>query len=168
LYVILLNALAASACGSNGQDPLVGTWTYSGNVPAIVTINLAFKSDKTFTFVEEVAPPTTPAGSVPNGCVVTQTFSAAYAETVSAGMSTLTWTFTGGMANVVAGCNDASNNSPGTPMTADAVASYTDQGLIPPTTVSYTVTSTTLVLASTGSPSAGVGRSPGTTFTKSP
>lgn len=85
-------ALALAACSGQAQDSLVGSWTFSGNVPAIVTINLTFKADQTFTFVEQVAPSTTPAGSVPNGCVTTQSFSAAYAQTVASDVRRLTWT----------------------------------------------------------------------------
>jgi hypothetical protein len=149
-----------------GSDPLVGTWTSSRPALSVVDATVTFASDKTFTFVETVAPFSYPAGYVPNGCVTTDTYFGTYAESVSGGASTLTWAFAGGTANAVSGCNNASNDSTGTPMTADAIASYRDQGLIPPTTTTYAVTSTTLVLTSPAN-AYGVGRSPGTTFTKS-
>jgi hypothetical protein len=79
----------------------------------------------------------------------------------------LTWTFTGGTRNVVSGCDDASLDSAGTPMTTDDITAYRDQGVIPPTDMIYSVTSTTLVLRSSVS-GIGIGRSGGTTFTKSP
>jgi hypothetical protein len=142
-----LGAFALGACGGDDPGPLVGTWTYSGHVPAIVSITLTLRSDATFTFVEDVAPPTTPAGYKPDGCVTTHTYLGTYAGTVSGGASTLTWTFTGGTANAVSRCATASSNSAGTPMTADAIAGYRAQGLIPPSTEAYTVTPTTLVLA---------------------
>jgi hypothetical protein len=151
---------------SGTTDPLVGTWTYSGNVPAQVNITLTFKADKTFTFVETVAPWGYPAGYVPNGCVTTDTYPGTYAESVPGGTNTLTWTFAGGTANAVSGCNDASMDSTGTPMTPDAITSYRNQGLIPPTTTTYSATSTTLVLTSPGNGTVGIGRNPGTTFTK--
>ena len=151
--------------GGIDLDPLVATWIFSGRVPALVAITLTFNSDKTLTFVEEVAPPTTPAGFVPDGCVTTDSFSATYAETVSGGVNTLTWTFKDGTANAVSGCNTASNASAGTPMTAAAIEDYRAQGLIPPTTETYAVTSTTLVLTPTVS--SGAGLSTSTTFTKS-
>jgi hypothetical protein len=158
----------ASGCpakDSGTTDPLVGTWTFGGNVPDQVNIFLTLKSDKTFTFVETVAPWEYPAGYVPNGCVTTDTHLGTYAESVSGGTNTLTWTFAGGTANAISGCNDASMDSAGTPMTPDAIASYRNQGLIPPTTTTYTATSTTLVLTSPDN-RVGIGRNPGTTFTK--
>jgi hypothetical protein len=82
-------------------------------------------------------------------------------------MNRLTWTFTDGTRNVVSGCNDASHDSPGSPMTADDLTSYEGQGMIFPASLSYTMTATTLVLSSSVT-GGGVGRSAGTTFTKSP
>ncbi|HEV3193228.1 MAG TPA: hypothetical protein VGY54_22120 [Polyangiaceae bacterium] len=149
-------------------DPLVGTWTYSGNVPARVVITLTFNSDKTFAFVEQVAPAATPVpvDGGPEGCVTTHTFLGTYAETVSGGANTLTWTFAGGTANAVSGCNPASYDTAGTPMTADSITAYRAQGLIPPTPETYTVTSTTLVLTPPGNRGFGLGAT--TTFTRSP
>src|SRR5580765_2185714 len=90
--ILVLSGL--SACDGSSQDPLVGTWTFSGQVPAIVNIALSVNSDKTFTFVEQVAPATTPAGTMGAACITTDTFAATYAEMISGGTNTLTWTFT--------------------------------------------------------------------------
>ena len=168
LFTVLVGALAFSACGGDGGDPLAGTWTYSGHVPAIVNIRLTFNPDQTLTFVEDVAPPTTPAGYVSDGCVTTHTFFATYAETSSGDTNTLTWTFTGGTANAVSGCGTASSDSPGTPMTAEGIAAYTAEGLVPPTTETFTVTPTTLVLTPPAGATQGTGLSSSTTFTKLP
>jgi hypothetical protein len=169
--VTLVGALVLGACdgGSGGasQASLVGGWTYSGHVPAIVTVALTFDRDQTFTFVEQVAPPTTPAGSGPSSCVTSHNFSAAYVQGVAGGVNTLAWTFTEGTRNVVSGCPDASQDSAGTPMTADDITAYEDEGVFPPTNLTYAVTATTLVLGSSVS-GLGIGRSDGTTFTKLP
>jgi hypothetical protein len=88
LIATLVGALTLGGCGgAESPAPLMGSWTYSGQVPAFVTVDLTFNPDQTFTFVEKVAPPTTPAGSTGNGCVTTHTFSAAYAETVAGGVT---------------------------------------------------------------------------------
>ncbi len=128
------------------SDPLVGTWQFNGHVPAIVTITLTFKSDKSFTFSETVAPATTPVGYFPNGCITTHSLYGTYAAAVSGGVNTLTWTFDGGTANAISGCNNAASDFAGTPMTPADIAGYTAQGLIPPTTETFAATSTTLVL----------------------
>ena len=162
-------AATGGTTGNDGRDPLLGTWTYSGHVPASVNITLTFNSDKTFIFAEDVAPANIPAGVVPTGCVTTDTYLGTYAETVSGGTNTITWTFTGGTANAVSRCDAAfvSYESAGTPMTPDAITSYRDEGLIPPPTDNYVVTSTTLVLTNPAySGTIGIGHSPGTTFTK--
>ena len=168
LIVIVGGALVIGACSGEDSDSLVGRWTFSGQVPAIVTVDLNFKADQTFTYVEQVAPPTLPAGSVPNGCVTSQNFSAAYDENVAGGVRWLTWTFTDGTANVVSGCNDSSHDSAGTPMTMEAIAAYIEQGIIFPTDLMYVVTPTTLVVSSNVSGGGGIGRSAGTTFRKAP
>jgi hypothetical protein len=169
--VALVGALALGACGGDdpnpAQDPLLGTWTYSGSVPDEVTVALTFNPDKTFTFVEQLAPSTEPAGFMPDGCVTTDTFSAKYAEAVSGGTNTLTWTFAGGTTNAVSGCKSKSNDLAGTPMTTADIKAYTVEGLVPPTTLKYTATSTSLILTSSVTDSAGVGQGSGTTFTKS-
>ncbi|HEY7374292.1 MAG TPA: hypothetical protein VIF57_19170 [Polyangia bacterium] len=165
LIVTLVGTLALGGCdgggGNEGQASLVGGWTYSGRVPNMVTVALIFGPDQTFTFVEQVAPVTSPAGSGPSTCVTSHNFSAAYVQAAN----TLTWTFTQGTRNVVSGCGDASSDSAGTPMTADDITAYTNQGEFPPTNLTYSVTATTLVLTSSVS-GVGVGRSDGTTFTK--
>jgi hypothetical protein len=158
-FVALLSLNALGACGGEPPAPLVGTWTFAGSVPAIVKTTLTFHSDKTFVFMEDVAPPTTPAGSVSDGCIVTDTLSATYAEGVTGDVNTLTWKFTHGTANAVSGCNAASNDSPGTPMTSDAISDYIDEGLVPPMAVTYLLTSTTLALTPGLGPNT-------TTFTK--
>ena len=168
---MLAGLLALSACSasdtSNTQSALVGTWTYRGNVPSFVNITLTFKGDKTFTFVEQIAPFSTPAGVMPAaGCVTTDTFSATYAEAVSGEVNTLDWAFTSGTANAVSGCTDASLDSAGTPETADDLSDRIAQGDAPPMALTYSVTSTTLLLTSPDDGSFGVGRSPGTTFTR--
>ena len=105
---------------------------------------LTFNADKTFSIVEQVAPPTEPAGYVPDGCTTTDTYLGTYAETeaeTDAGTaSVLTLTFTSGTANIVSGCNDAASDSPGQPLTTATIAAETAEGLIPGTTETYTVT----------------------------
>jgi hypothetical protein len=117
--------------------------------------------------VADVAPATLPVGVEPGTCVTTQSFDGTYAETASSDGNTLEWTFAGGTANQVSGCSDPANDSPGTPMTPDAIASYRNQGLVPPATTTYTVTATTLLLTSPDVQHVGIGRGQGTTFTKS-
>ena len=63
----VVGALGIGGCGSNNPAPPVGTWTFSGMVPAIITIALTFNPDGTFSAVEQVAPPTTPAGMRDDG-----------------------------------------------------------------------------------------------------
>jgi hypothetical protein len=167
-----LFSVALVGCGSSGDDvnasdsldPLVGTWTFNGHPPEPVSITLTFNPDKTFVLVEEVEPASIPAGAVVDtGCpAATDTYVGTYAESVSGGTNMLTWTYTGGTANQFSGCNNPSNNSAGTPMKADDIAAFVAENMIPPTTLSYTVTSTTLVLPF----SKVVGAS--TTFSKSP
>jgi hypothetical protein len=142
--------MPSSDAGSNdaslpvgGRDPLVGTWIFTGNVPARVTSALSINPDGTFTCVEQVAPATLPAGAGQIPCVTTLAFSAKYIETVIDGMDTLMWTFVSGTANAVTGCR--SNNSSGTPMTAEGVVSLIAQGIILPTRVAYSASSETLV-----------------------
>ena len=153
--------------GAEATDPLVGTWTYSGRVPAFVAITLTMRADNSFTFVEEVAPYSLPAGYVPNGCVTTETYLGTYAATLAGAKSSVSWTFATGTANSVSGCNDPSGDSAGTAMTEEAIASYREQGLIPPSTVTYSVTSTALVLNPGVSSNKAVGLSASTTFAKS-
>ncbi len=163
--VVLASALALCACGGTSddatskQDPLLGAWTFSGNVPASVALTINLKDDKSFSFVETVAPFSRPAGVVDDGCVTTDTYLGTYAETAP---NTLTWTFSAGTANAVSSCGTASNDSAGTPMTADAIESYRQQGLIPKATVTYTMTSTALVLTP------GLSVNASTTFTAAP
>jgi hypothetical protein len=150
-----------------GADRLLGTWTYSGKVPAQVTLAITFNSDKTCIIVEQVAPATTPAGHTNDsarGCTTTDTYLGTYTETDPAGTNTLTMTFTDGTANAILGCEDASDVGAGVPMTADGITSYRSQGLIPAMTVTYAVTSTTLSF----SPGFGLGMPATTTFTKLP
>jgi hypothetical protein len=167
----LASVFLVGACGSGtgtGSAPLLGTWTYSGSVPAFVNVTLTFKSDNSFTFVEDVAPFSRPAGVDPNTCVTTDIYDGTHRETTSGGAGALTLNFAGGTANQVSGCSDSSWNSAGTPMTPDAIASYRAQGLIPPETVNYATTSTTLLLITPNDGSGGIGRGAGTTFVKSP
>ncbi len=164
LSTAFVGAVALSACsgsdpgvtgdpapiaGNNipATDQLIGTWTFSGQVPARVDVTLTFNADQTFTWVEQVAPSSQPAGFVSDGCLTTDTMSAAYAETLSVGMPRLIWTFTGGTTNAVSGCGTASNDSPGTAMTSADVDADIAEGLFPPTTDPYSVTSSTLVLS---------------------
>jgi hypothetical protein len=148
--VALLYGVSAcsSGSGSADRDPLVGSWTFSGSVPDLVTTTLTFNSDKTFTMLETVAPPTLPAGAAPSSCVTTDKYLGTYAEGVAGDMNTLALTFTGGTANAIVGCDAG---APGTAMTPDSIAAYRDQGLVPATMNDYTVTSTTLVLRPTSS-----------------
>jgi len=154
--------------GASNADPLVGEWTYSGRMHALSIIHqtVTFNADKTLRVVEEVAPLSVPAGYVSNGCVTSWSYYGTYNTTVSSGVNQLVWIFTGGMANQLSGCDDASMNSPGTPITADAATIEMTQGLILPTTMTYVVISpSTLVLASQNA-DLSVNRSLGTVFMK--
>jgi hypothetical protein len=170
LPIVLIGCSAeggmADATAPVDTDPLVGTWTVRARVPASVVVTLTVNPDNTFDFVEQVAPPSTPVGSVPDGCITTHRFSATYVDTAMAGANTLRWTFAGGTANEVTGCNTASDDDPGTPMTDDAVTSYIAQGQVPPRAVAYTVTSTTLTLNPTVRDAVGLSNS--TTLEKTP
>src|SRR5690348_15725464 len=67
--------LASAGCG----DPSpVGTWKFSGNVPDFVDATLTFEASGQYELVEQIAPPTTPAGSSSSGCVTTFTTSGTY------------------------------------------------------------------------------------------
>lgn len=127
-------------------DPLVGTWTFRGQVPAYVTAKLTLGPEKVFTFTENVAPATTPIGYEPDGCIVTHSILGTYVQHVIDGVSALSWTFSSGVANVITGCRDPRHNDEGTRITAEDVDGYIGQGLVPPKTVTYSVTSTTLIL----------------------
>ncbi len=61
-----------------------------------------------------------------------------------------------------------SENSAGTPMTSDGVASYIEQGYLPPTALTFHATASTVLLSSTDTSTAGVARGAGTTFTRVP
>ena len=128
-------------------DPLVGTWKFSGSVPAIVGITFTLNADKTFTFAETIAPPTWPAGYVPNACVTTDFLAGSYATTTSGGTNTLTLSFASGIANHITGCENGAGNTPGVPMTDADITGYTAEGLLLPKVQTYTVTATSLVLA---------------------
>ncbi|SRR6266498_136704 len=154
-------------CGSSTASAVapVGTWTYSGHVPAVITIALTFNADGTFAAVEQVAPASTPAGAPPApGCATTDTYAGTYDVSGADGQSTVTWSYDTGTVNAIEGCDDASLDMAGTAATPDAIVSYTEQNILPPATEVYTRTATTLVLTP------GFGRSPGTStvFTKSP
>jgi len=180
-------ALAACTVTSSSPDPgttssseqslLVGTWTYSGSVPDIVTVHVTFDADKTFTFVETILPSTTPAPTIDSdagnqagyvGCVVSDSYQGTYETTDSAGASTLTMTFANGTANTVTGCASASDDSKGVAMGQDAIDSYRDQGLIPARTESYDATPTTLVLTPPKAAATGGFSTSTKTLTKAP
>jgi hypothetical protein len=161
--------------GPANLDPLVGSWTYSGSVPDLITVTLTFGVDHTLTMQESVAPLTTPAGGTNTSCITMDTYLGTYAEGVDGGTNTLALTFTGGTANAIVDC-DAGRS--GTPMTPDSIADYREQGLVPATMNNYAVTSTALVLTPTSTLPAVAGESCGpgpcdhglatrvTTFTK--
>jgi hypothetical protein len=175
---ILLVSVATFACGGRARgesgtadergaaEPVVGEWIYQGNLPGPVGVDLTFDSAKTFTFAETIAPATTPAGVNGNACVTTNTYLGTYALGVSGDMSALTWAFEGGQRNAISECG--ANDAAGTPLTDEDISVYRDEGLIPPESCTYAVTSTTLVLTSMVSGTLGIGHSPGTTFTKLP
>jgi hypothetical protein len=73
LAVLFCGALACSGSGSSNRDPLIGSWTFSGSVPDLVTVTLTLSPDKTFTMLEAVAPPTLPAGTKPTSCMTMDT-----------------------------------------------------------------------------------------------
>lgn len=179
LFFLICGAFACSgsvgadggdgASDSRGPDPVVGSWTFRGEVPDIVTITLTFNSDKTFDMVETVAPSISIGGPGPSTCVATDTdtYTGTYAEGFGNGASMLDLTFTGGTANGLSGCGA---DSPGTPMTAQSIEDYRQQGLVPATTNTYTITATTLVLtpaAQDAQSGGGLGDSPAT-FSKVP
>jgi len=128
--------------GEAAVDLLLGSWTFRGAVPAIVTVTLTFNSDKTLAMVETVAPPTTPVG-VSTSCITTDTYRGTYVEGIAGSTCTLDLIFTGGTANAVSGCD---TDSPGTAMNAQSIAANRGEGLVPAATNTYAVTTTTLVL----------------------
>jgi hypothetical protein len=139
---VMVLVMILGGCGADARDPLVGVWKFSGSVPAQVNVTFTLHEDRTFNYVETVAPLTHPAGHVPTGCVTTDSYSGAYSD----GNGTLTLTFAGGTVNAVSGCNETSTNSPGRPATAADIAAFTAQGLILPGLESFSLTSTTLTL----------------------
>jgi hypothetical protein len=152
-----LITLVLGGCGTAAPEALVGVWTFKGSVPAIVDVTFTLNDNRTFTFAENVAPPTTPAGYAPDGCITADSYSGTYSE----GASTLTLTFAGGTVNAVSGCNDASTNSPGRPATDADITAFTDQGLILPRTESFSLTLTTLTLTpGLGNRTTGFARAP--------
>lgn len=170
--VLVASAFCAGASASNtsdtiriqaNADPLVGTWTWSGKAPGPTTLTITFNADKTLVFNEQVAPWGEPVGVVPNGCVTTELYHGTYART---GDHELTWAFTDGTANEVAGCRNPADDSAGAPMTSANVTANIEQGHLPPTTVRFDVTASTLRLTSPDTSTAGVARGAGTTFTK--
>jgi hypothetical protein len=158
----------ASADGGTTQPAaIVGTWTYSGSVPDLVNVTLTLCADGSFSFAEQVAPATTPAGGGDGGggCVTTDTYQGVYGTSVGGGE--VKWAFETGTANAISGCADVSENSPGIAMTSAAIESYRSQGLIPPPQEAYTTTATTLVLTPLDDTGGGVGFSDSVkTFTK--
>lgn len=144
----VVGALGVGGCGSSNPAAPIGTWTYSGRVPAIITIALTFDRDGTFSAVEQVAPASTPAGAEPaSGCATTDRYSGTYDLSDTGGKSTITWIYGAGTVNAVEGCDDASLDAAGTAAAPDAIASYTSQNILPPATEAYTETQTTLVIA---------------------
>lgn len=129
-------------------DPLVGSWTFSGRVPAVVFITLTFDADKTFGLDEQIAPGTWPAGydGGPAGCVVSIRIAGTYDATASDEMRTLTWTPTSGVSNAVTGCRDSGNDREGAPIDGDSIDGYVAQGVLPPRSVQYTVSRASLTL----------------------
>ena len=127
----------------------------------MITIALTFDADGTFSAGEQVAPATGgPAGSEPApGCQTTDSYRGLYVVFTAGGQSTMTWAYDTGTVNAIVGCDDPSRDMAGTPATPDAIASYTDQNILPPATEAYRVTPTTLVLTP--------GFGPSTTFARS-
>lgn len=145
------NGMDAQAPDSNdagrGPDLLIGTWAASGPGPNIPLSLLTLSADKAFTFWQKFVPATTPAGFMAaGGCTVSQTILGTYVETMLDGTSALTWTFTSGSGNDVAGCDDVTINGAGAPIDAGGIDLLIDEGRIPPKTVIYSATATTLVL----------------------
>jgi hypothetical protein len=139
-------------------DRLVGKWV-SREAPAVnlALITLTLNADRTLEFIVDFEPWTTPAGSVrAKGCVTLGTFEGTYAESVTNGTNVLAWMFTAGSSDQVAHCDDSSLDRSGTPITD--VTDIIRLGRLPPTTVNYAVTSTSLTL----SPPYGI------TFTRAP
>jgi hypothetical protein len=151
-------------------NPLVGIWrTNPSQRPAstIVEATLIISPDMSLKFITVRAPAQTPAGFVPaNGCVVSDEFDGTYATTILNGSDRFESMFTSGIVNRVEGCAETSLNATGSPASAADVPARVSRGLFPPPSVAYTTTATTLTLFSPGDSYAGVGRDPGTTFTR--
>lgn len=161
ISMFALVVVHGGGCGSESQPRPIGTWTYSGNTPNIVTLALTFNADGTFGAVEQVAPLTRPAGLTPSpGCATTDSYSGRYDISSTSGTSTVTWTYDTGTVNAILGCDDPSIDSAGTAATPEAIAAYTAEHILPPATEAFAQTQTTLVLTP------GFGSS--TTFTRSP
>jgi hypothetical protein len=175
--------VAASGSGSDHHptppvtaavDPLVGTWRWTGYSPGPTALSVTFNADNTFAFVEQVQPASLPAGSSPlpppgfdpDSCVPVLFCNGTYEEMVSQGVHVLNWMFTDGAKDKISGCDDPSQDSRGAPLTDGEVASFIDQGHLPPTILTYDVSTNELRLGSAVTTSAGVGRGDGTTFTK--
>ena len=146
---------ASTYNSTRDNDPLIGAWTYTGNVPARVTLVATINADGTFNFVEHVAPFSRPIGVPDNACVTTDTYAGTYAES---GTNTLTWTITSSTVNAISPCTP--NDIAGTPVDLTAVDAFRAQGLIPAASVSYVVTADSLVLTP------GLGAAASTTFSK--
>ena len=122
----------SSSSQSNVDLALVGTWFFDGYIPNSVKATLDLRADGTFQLVEDLAPLTTPAGTGPTTCVTSDTYLGRYEVTTSGSEKIVAWTYTGGTVNAVSGCADASGNQPGTAATADDVAAFQAEGIIPP------------------------------------
>lgn len=154
LLAATLAALLLAACGSpagvsalqsasTATAPLVGTWRFRGSVPSHIDAALTFGADGRYTLSENVAPATTPSGSHDSsGCTTTLITSGTY----FADNGKLTFEFDGGFANALSGCDDPSRDSAGTPLTPDAIAAYTEQGILPASNQAYSVDSDELTL----------------------
>lgn len=162
-------ATATGLQASSVSDALVGKWLSSDYPTVNVTqVTLTMNADRGLHYVAEIAPWTTPAGYVPaKGCSTRDTYDGTFVAATD-GSSTLTWTFTAGTVDEIAGCEDASTNTPGRAATWDDVTSEIGAGHLAPLSMIYSVTPTTLTLSSPHDAHSGIGRNPGTRFTRAP
>jgi hypothetical protein len=160
--------------GIEATDPLLGTWRWTGQSPGPTALSVTFNADNTLAFVEQVQPASLPAGSPPlpplgfdpDRCLPILFCNGMYEGTVSQGVHVLNWTFTDGTKDKISGCGNPSSDSPGAPLSAGEVSSFIDQGHLPPTTLTYDVSTSELRITSAVTTRAGVGKGDGTTFTK--
>lgn len=173
------NAVKLGAAGADAgpstaaPNPIVGVWrTDPRQRPAstVAEATLILSADNRLALIAVRVPASLPAGSVPTpGCVVSDEYDGTYATTVVNGSDRFESRFERGIVNRIDGCEDTSRNALGVPVGADDLPMRMAQGVLPPPSVAYTITPTMLTLFSPGDTDvAGLGRIPGTAFTRAP